>query len=526
MNFSCERPFALYALLALIPAIIIQAKKTRTIAKVSNKIAFAHFPDSRIPHITRILFMHALLRNFAWIFLVCAYAGFSWGSNFAPAKKTGHAVACVFDISYSMTTEDAAGKLSRLDASGKYMNMLLPKMRGIYTAAILTKGTAIIALPMSEDTPAFHILLDSLSPNLLTSPGSALGNGIEKALSSFPKNTAVQKHVWFFTDGEETDAALQKAIDECVLQNISLTFIGFGNERESEIISGDGKTKVKTALRAKKIKTLIEKTNAKTVRYLDASEAGSALSLLRELQENKNESVYEPQRKNQFRFFSLLGLFFFAASFFVSEFDASFFRKTKKTIAAVLPVFLFFSCSNKNFSAAKEIALGTFSHKQKNYKDAMAHFLKADENANGTIAAYAQFNLSATYLSQDEDEASLSLLKSLPFDCPPKILFATFYNEGIIFYKKGDYETAAHFFREALKIDERNIFAKENLELANRHKKLDEENTRETEAHPAELDSEKAKAIESAVFEYIREQDTKQWKNSEFENASSNALDY
>lgn len=530
MNFSIERPLALYALLVLVPAIFVQVKKITRLSRATNKISFARFLDSRIHRITHILFLRLFLRTLAWISLVCAYAGFSWESEFIPTKKVGHAVACVFDISYSMTTEDAAGKLSRLEASAKYMNMLLPKMHGSFTSAILTKGDAVLALPMSEDTASFHILLDSLSPNLLTAAGSSLGTGIEKALLSFPKNTAAQKHVWFFTDGEETDSALQKAIDACIVQNVSLTFIGFGSERESEIVSGDGKTKVKTALRAEKLKTLIEKANAKTVRYIDASEVGSALSLLHELNERENGNAFEANRKNRFRFFSLLGLLFFGASFFVSEFDSSFFKKQKKAIASLSLIFLFFSCSNENFFGAKEIALGTIAYKQKNYKEAIAHFLKADEsakeNGNQRLSAYAQFNLSASYLWQDEDEASLSLLKTLPFDCPTEVMAKSFYNEGIIFYKKGDYQKAAHFFREALKIDESDIFAKENLELANKHQKLNEEKVQEIESTPTIIDDEKANAIETAVFNYIREQDTKQWKNSESENTSPSTLDY
>ena len=264
MNFSIERPWALYGIPFIIPALIYSAliyKKTfMALYKSSKRRNSQEFKNIRKRIITRIF-----LRSAAWCMLVFALAGFSWGTVSTPVQKNGSAVAFVFDISYSMTARDCPNNLTRMEAAAAYASELMEKMDGIPASAIIAKGDGAIAVPLTEDKEAIRSLLRNLSPKMMTSTGSALGNGINAALKTFPRTISKSPVIWFFTDGEETDSSLQNSLNAALRKGASVVIIGFGEEREVEIMAGDGKTPVKTALRSGKIKEAVNEANKKTL---------------------------------------------------------------------------------------------------------------------------------------------------------------------------------------------------------------------------------------------------------------------
>ena len=89
-------------------------------------------------------------------------------------------------------------------------------------------------------------------------PGSSIGKGILKAKETFPSNYSNVGRIWVFTDGEETDSSLKGSLVECIKAGIPVSIIGFGNETESTVLAGDGRTVVNTALRSQNILNTIE----------------------------------------------------------------------------------------------------------------------------------------------------------------------------------------------------------------------------------------------------------------------------
>ena len=124
--------------------------------------------------------------------LVCSYAGFYWGTNLVPVQKTGTSVSFVFDISNSMLAEDGPNGMSRLKAAGVFAEKLLDKMEeensSTPVSVVLAKGDGVTAIPLTEDYALIESLLDVLSPNLMTAPGTSLSKGILAAKNSFPSN--------------------------------------------------------------------------------------------------------------------------------------------------------------------------------------------------------------------------------------------------------------------------------------------------------------------------------------------------
>ncbi len=552
MNFTCQRPQALYAMLLIIPAVIIAAVQYRRLVK---RIKTITVKDSGSVQVRRLktLGVSVVLRSvflaLGWILLVLAYAGFSWGTYLEPVQKSGSSVSMVFDISYSMNAEDAPGSLTRLEAAKRYAAMLLSHIESTSLSVVIAKGDGVVVVPLTEDRAVVESLLESLSPALMTTGGSSLGKGIRAALKSFPANSSGRNSIWVFTDGDETDGLLEGALMDAVRTGISVYLIGFGTERETKVLAGDGKTYVMTALRLERMKAACANAMKKNyssniselqIAYVDATEPGSALQLLEPLKSNARADLafdegeksvsYEVKPVQRYPLFLGLAIIFFVLSFVVMELNpdgiSERIHKSNAVMLVLLPL-IFTSCTNR-VTGAKTILDSTWSWYQHRYNDSIAGYLRtacdAQTDGDELLEQYALYDLAVTYLSQNENNAAMERFRQINLRTSAEVGYATSYNCGIIAYRSGDYNSAAYYFKEALRIDGSKLDAKVNLELS--LKNAEKEAKAKENAISQVSESNTAGSMERAVFERIREYDKKQWKNSENSENSGTASDY
>jgi len=559
MNFSFDRPYAFFGLLFVIPAFAYTMYRCHRLVVDLGGFYNARpaEADCALQKFRHKILIRSICSAAAWVMLVCAYAGFSWGAASVPVQKGGHAVSFVFDISWSMNAPDAPGGLTRLDASARYADMLLDHMGEESVSVILVKGDGIIAVPLTEDKETVRLLLRNLSPAMMSAAGSSLGKGIRVAVRSFPQNLSQFEYIWVFTDGDETDGQLSGALADAAKYGIPVTLIGFGAENETEILAGDGKTKVKTALRASSMKKTAAAA-ARTagiqlhigkippVQYIDATEAGSAIRILQPLtgdsmQSGRQEAglAYETRKVRHQGIFIGLSLLLFVTGFLFSEFNfAAVYgriagrKKAAKTIhAAILcAVSVFFTACSVNMQDSKRILQSTWAWQQKNYRSAVAGFLQTEENAaargDRTIQQYALYGLAATYMMQGEDEAALKHFDAVALNAPGQIRFSAYYNAGIIADRSGNYQKAAYYFRQALLQDSKSIDAKINLELSMKQQETKQTQSEQQESQSIPENTDTASSMEKAVFSRIQENEQKQWKNQQSDQKSSSGIDY
>lgn len=481
-------------------------------------------------HIKKLSIVRTILLGFSFLMLILAWCGFSWGTYLEPVQKSGTAVSFVFDISNSMKAKDCANNTSRLEAASTYAQRLLDKMEGTSVSVVLAKGEGIAAIPLTEDKAMLESLISVLTPDLMTSPGSNLAKGILCAKDSFPKNFANAGRIWLFTDGEETTDSLATALEDCIKSGISVTIIGFGSTDETEIIAGDGHTRVNSALREELVIKAIEAATAKLsiyknhtpVTYIDSTDKGSALYLLSQLSINNAEDnqlvTYETKPVPRYKLFLILSLMAFAFSYICVEFNL---KKVfgKKKIAAVtgsllVCISLFTGCSDSTL----EVLSGSYSVQQKQYRKGISHFLKSVQNAtateNQTVLDYSLYDLGTAYQLSGEKEAAIERYSQISESAAEDVKFAAYYNCGVIAHNNEDYDSAQDYFRKALEIDNTKISAKINLELS---MQMAEAKGRQHQSQtiPASEGNSNIPDIEEGVFEHVKENDQKRWKNSQ-----------
>ena len=296
-DINIERPNSFYGFIFLFLGIVIFIVRYKHLIRNLSLDAY-----KRIKY---TVFFRTLFISVAVTMFIFAYAGISWGGTVVPVQKSGRAVSFVFDISYSMMAKDTKNGKSRLEAAARYAETLMDSLNNASISVVLAKGDGTVAIPLTEDREVVRGLLANLSPELMTASGSSLGRGILAAIDSFPVQSSQAPYIWLFTDGEETDSSLLSSLNDAIKYGIPVTIIGFGSEKESEILSGDKKTTVKTALRSEAVKNIVSSVqvrNAKvkqnSISYIKAEDKGSAYSLLQNTSDDsvigKVKIIWEP----------------------------------------------------------------------------------------------------------------------------------------------------------------------------------------------------------------------------------------
>ena len=535
---TIDRPSAFFLLFLLIPAGLLMFLRLRKLlvslgGLYGNKTAHNQLVFRRL---RRAFTLKVLFRGAFWFFLVFAGAGIFWGKNTVPVQKSGNSVCFVFDISYSMNARDAGKGLTRLEAARHYAQSLIDAMQHPSVSMVLAKGDGILVLPLTEDRAAMQSLLDALSPALMTAAGSSIGKGISTALHSFPHNFGQAAHVWVFTDGDETDNSLQAALEDGVHYGIPVTLIGFGSEAGAQVLAGDGKTWVQTALKAEKMRFACDRANEKNVlparknqsaliRYVLSTDAGSAHQLLRPLEQESLTYSYEVQRVDRHGLFLLIAILCFIASFIVGEIDVLSLRHVSSALIVIVPLL----CMSCNMTDSTAILKGTWAWYQKKYQQATSLFLQTRQNAlsnqDEEMEQYALLGLSSTYLAQEEYEAALRRLEQIAPTAPLELKSVALYNQGIIAHHNGDNAQAIALFKEAILADETNVNAKINLELCQT-----EEASRQSQGAETEMqrvgEGKDDSALEKGIFTLIKENEQNQWKKMQTNTKDSAATDY
>jgi Ca-activated chloride channel family protein len=545
---TCERPWAFWFLLLLIPATANLAFRLRSLAKLTGKPGLAAGHDRAALY--RNVKIRMIARAICWMtalaLLTAALSGLAWGDSAAPVQRGGAAVSLVFDISWSMTAPDAGSTgapLTRLQAASQYAQALLSRLDHIPVSLVIAKGAGTTLVPLTEDRNALLPVLDALSPQLLSAPGTDLGQGIDAAMRSFPAASGTAPAIILFTDGEETTGSLAEAAGKAAQYGIPVFLLGFGSPGETEILIGDGQTPVRTALREDILRAAAAsvKTGAglrtQRVTYLEAAAPGSAAAILNALTRHAAQGVvFESRPVPRYRLSIFLALLFFAAGLALHDLRLK--RPVPSLAGSALPVLLALvtlapalqSC-DASLGGRAAVLQSAWHWGRENYQDAVAGFLSVADRAVQTedhaLLQYALYGLAATYMTQGEYDAAHDRLKSIAPDAPRGIRFAALYDLGIIAYQKGDFEGAALFFRQALELDNTSrasVNAKVNLELTGaRITALT--SPAEQELIPAAT-QDSQQAAKNALFSIIREQEQNRWKNSQTSAKPSGGLDY
>ncbi len=237
--FRFSQQVMLYALW-LIPLLIVfyyfafRAKK-KAMQKFGNMELLKKL--SRNTSRKRQVFKTALIL-FSVFFLIFSLARPQIGTKIEEVKRKGIDILIAIDVSKSMMARDI--KPSRLDKAKHEVEGLIRRLRGDRIGLIAFAGVPFVQCPLTLDYGAAKIFLDIMEPDLIPTPGTAIGGAIQKAIETFDKTERKHKVLILITDGEDHKGDALKYAKEAEREGIIIYTVGIGSREGEPIPAKDG----------------------------------------------------------------------------------------------------------------------------------------------------------------------------------------------------------------------------------------------------------------------------------------------
>ena len=170
----------------------------------------------------------------ALILLIVAAARPQYGQKEKTVKRQGIEVMVALDISNSMLAEDVAP--NRLDRAKQMLSKMIDNMVDDKVGLVVFAGEAFTQLPITCDYVSAKMFLNTISPTLIPTQGTAIGAALQTAITSFgAQESEAGRAIILITDGEnhEDDAiAAAKKANELGMQ---VFVIGIGKPEGAPI---------------------------------------------------------------------------------------------------------------------------------------------------------------------------------------------------------------------------------------------------------------------------------------------------
>lgn len=165
--------------------------------------------------------------------LIIALARPQWGSQTHMVEQEGIEVMIALDVSSSMLAQDI--KPDRLSRAKLEIADLMDRLGGDEIGLVLFSGASFIQFPLTSDYATARSFLDNARPEVISRPGTAIGDAIRTAMSGFDTKRASQKVIVLITDGEDHGEDTLTMAEQAAEQDIILYTIGFGSPQGEPI---------------------------------------------------------------------------------------------------------------------------------------------------------------------------------------------------------------------------------------------------------------------------------------------------
>jgi Ca-activated chloride channel family protein len=195
-----------------------------------------------------------------------------FGVALEKGERRGRDIYLLIDVSASMNAQDL--KPSRLEVTKQAVYDFLSLLNQDRIGVIVFAGDAFVLCPLTTDYDAVTMFVESIDSDMTSAYGTDLGQALEVADKSFPKESQGFKTVVVFTDGEDFGRNAETAIEKCVNEGVVMYAVGVGSDKGAPIPVYDEEGNVISYKKDNKGETVITKLNAKVLKRLAAKGSG------------------------------------------------------------------------------------------------------------------------------------------------------------------------------------------------------------------------------------------------------------
>lgn len=211
--------------------VLITRHKRRQLSEFGDPELMAQLmPDASK---SRPIVKFALLMG-ALSLLIIAAARPQYGQQEKTVKRQGIEVMVALDISNSMLAEDVAP--NRLDRAKQMLSKIIDNMVDDKVGLVVFAGEAFTQLPITCDYVSAKMFLNTISPKLIPTQGTAIGAALQTAIRSFgSQESDAGRAIILITDGENHEDDAIAAAKQAQELGIQVFVIGIGKPEGSPI---------------------------------------------------------------------------------------------------------------------------------------------------------------------------------------------------------------------------------------------------------------------------------------------------
>ena len=261
----------------------------------------------------------------ALVLLIVAAARPQFGQKENTVKRQGIEVMVALDISNSMLAEDVAP--NRLDRAKQMLSKMIDNMVDDKVGLVVFAGEAFTQLPITCDYVSAKMFLNTITPNLIQTQGTAIGTALKTAITSFgsPESEA-GRAIILITDGENHEDDAIAAAKKAHELGIKVFVIGIGKPEGAPI----PKPGTNDYFKDRQGQVVVSKLNEEMCQQI--AQAGSGVyvrcdntnTAMRALQQELDhiatselESTVYADYNEQYQSFALIALFLLMIEFFI-----------------------------------------------------------------------------------------------------------------------------------------------------------------------------------------------------------------
>ncbi len=251
--------------------------------------------------------------------LIISLARPQWGTETQIVEQQGIEVMVALDVSNSMLAQDV--KPDRLSRAKLEITDLMTRLGGDEIGLVLFSGASFVQFPLTSDYTTARTFLDNARPEVISKPGTNIGDAIRTAMSGFDYDRASQKVIVLITDGEDHDADTLARAQQAADQGIMLYAIGFGSPQGEPIPEYNNQGEVVGYKKDQAGEVVLSKLDEATLQQIaqigngkyfraavDGSELGALVSELNMLQRGELSSQIETWGIERFQGFLAVAL--------------------------------------------------------------------------------------------------------------------------------------------------------------------------------------------------------------------------
>ena len=150
-----------------------------------------------------------------------------FGTKKETVKRSGIETIIAMDISNSMMAEDVVP--TRLSKAKMLVSRLVEGFTDDKVGLIVFAGDAFTQLPITSEFLSAKMFLESISPSLISSQGTNIGEAIRLAVRSFTPQEKVGRAIIVITDGENHEGGAVEAAKEAASKGMQVYVLGIGS---------------------------------------------------------------------------------------------------------------------------------------------------------------------------------------------------------------------------------------------------------------------------------------------------------